>query len=138
MPSLPERTPNMCGARCQRKLPVVKRALCHPCAPVFELRLLRWASQEWSHPYFISYEDYQALALGTGAMEAVETEDWAEQARAGCLKSSADEWPPSESWMSSYTCICMGRMQPTPFAFTPAWTSVAPRLDAAAGSLCSH
>lgn len=32
---------------------------------------------EWSHPYFISIQDFERLALDTGVMENVRTEDWA-------------------------------------------------------------
>merc|ERR1712060_968312 len=35
--------------------------------------------EEWSHPYFISYEAYGRLCEETGVMAAVETEDWTPQ-----------------------------------------------------------
>jgi MPBQ/MSBQ methyltransferase len=32
---------------------------------------------EWSHPYFISIQDFEGLAKGTNVMENVRSEDWA-------------------------------------------------------------
>ncbi|CAN0583935.1 unnamed protein product, partial [Ectocarpus sp. 12 AP-2014] len=34
---------------------------------------------EWTHPHFISINDYAKLMEGTGQLEQVETDDWAEQ-----------------------------------------------------------
>ena len=38
---------------------------------------LRFLYEEWSHPYFISIEEYERLLKGTGVMETVHSEDWA-------------------------------------------------------------
>ena len=32
--------------------------------------------QEWSHPYFISYEEYQRLLEGTGVFASASSENW--------------------------------------------------------------
>ena len=38
---------------------------------------LRFLYEEWSHPYFISVEEYGRLVAGTGVMSNVHLEDWA-------------------------------------------------------------
>ena len=38
---------------------------------------LRFLYEEWSHPYFISIEEYERLLKGTGVMASVHSEDWA-------------------------------------------------------------
>jgi MPBQ/MSBQ methyltransferase len=37
---------------------------------------LRFLCEEWAHPYFISIEDFGALAEDTGALESVDLADW--------------------------------------------------------------
>jgi MPBQ/MSBQ methyltransferase len=41
--------------------------------------MLDFLYSEWSHPYFISIEDYSKLMLGTDLLEDVGTDDWTPQ-----------------------------------------------------------
>lgn len=54
---------------CQRDAP--------PALTPQETEELRFLYEEWSHPYFISIEEYGRLMSGTGAFESVHEEDWA-------------------------------------------------------------
>eukprot|EP00931_Biecheleriopsis_adriatica_P103744 TRINITY_DN78538_c0_g1_i1.p1 TRINITY_DN78538_c0_g1~~TRINITY_DN78538_c0_g1_i1.p1 ORF type:complete len:463 (+),score=51.04 TRINITY_DN78538_c0_g1_i1:72-1391(+) len=40
---------------------------------------LKFVYEEWSHPYFISINDYANIMKGTGVLETVETADWTER-----------------------------------------------------------
>ena len=42
-------------------------------------KMLDFLYAEWTHPYFISIEEYARLMLGTGKLETVVTDDWAVQ-----------------------------------------------------------
>lgn len=44
-----------------------------------ERTTLNFLYEEWSHPYFISYNKYAELMRGTGVLEKVETDDWTER-----------------------------------------------------------
>ncbi|CAN0327462.1 unnamed protein product [Ectocarpus sp. 6 AP-2014] len=44
-----------------------------------EEKKLDFLYSEWTHPHFISINDYAKLMEGTGQLEQVETDDWAEQ-----------------------------------------------------------
>jgi len=44
-----------------------------------EEKKLDFLYSEWTHPFFISYEDYGRLVEGTGTMEQVVTDDWAKE-----------------------------------------------------------
>ncbi|CAM9226359.1 unnamed protein product, partial [Ectocarpus sp. 8 AP-2014] len=44
-----------------------------------EEQKLDFLYSEWTHPHFISINDYAKLMEGTGQLEQVETDDWAEQ-----------------------------------------------------------
>ena len=50
-----------------------------PEAPITpeEQNKLRFLYEEWSHPYFISIEEYVRILKGTGACETVQSDDWA-------------------------------------------------------------
>lgn len=37
---------------------------------------LKFLYEEWAHPYFISYEEYERLLQGTGTMSRTASEDW--------------------------------------------------------------
>merc|ERR1719409_582848 len=43
-----------------------------------EKTALTFVYEEWSHPYFISINDYADLMKGTGVLDSVETDDWTE------------------------------------------------------------
>ncbi|CAM9308229.1 unnamed protein product [Pylaiella littoralis] len=49
-----------------------------PFTPAEEQKL-DFLYSEWTHPHFISINDYAKLMEGTGQLEQVETDDWAEQ-----------------------------------------------------------
>jgi MPBQ/MSBQ methyltransferase len=44
-----------------------------------ERKTLDYLYGEWTHPYFISIEEYARIMGATGKLERVETDDWAEQ-----------------------------------------------------------
>ena len=56
---------------CQRHTP--------PELTAEEKSKLQFLYDEWAHPYFISIEDYCALAESTGVMKNVESDDWSKQ-----------------------------------------------------------
>jgi MPBQ/MSBQ methyltransferase len=56
---------------CQRHTP--------PELTAEEKSKLQFLYDEWAHPYFISIEDYCALAENTGVMKNVESDDWSKQ-----------------------------------------------------------
>lgn len=60
-------------------------------------KMLDFLYSEWTHPYFISISDYAKLMLGTKSLDAVKTEDWAEQTipawRHSIWVGVFDPWP---------------------------------------------
>lgn len=58
---------------------------------------LQFLYEEWAHPYFISYEEYERLLKGTGAMESTGAEDWVKNTIASWRHSIWvgvwDPWP---------------------------------------------
>lgn len=44
-----------------------------------DLRDLQYLYEEWTHPYFISVEDWAALMEGTGVVEPVKTANWVKE-----------------------------------------------------------
>ena len=42
-----------------------------------ERKTLDFLYAEWTHPYFISIQEYEKLMLGTGKLKEVKTDDWA-------------------------------------------------------------
>ena len=60
-----------------------------------ELVNLDYLYKEWAHPYFISIDKYAWLLKNTGAMRAVETDDWTRQTIASWRHSVwAGVWDP--------------------------------------------
>ena len=56
---------------------------------------LTYLYEEWAHPYFISIDAYAGLLHGTGAMEAIATDDWTRQTIASWRHSVwAGVWDP--------------------------------------------
>ena len=59
--------------------------------------MLNFLYSEWTHPFFISIEDYRKLMLDTGRLGKVTTADWTEQTIASWLHSIwvgvFDPWP---------------------------------------------
>ena len=53
---------------CQRETP--------PAFTMKEKSNLQFLYEEWAHPYFISYEEYERLLQGTGAMARTGSENW--------------------------------------------------------------
>jgi MPBQ/MSBQ methyltransferase len=50
-----------------------------PTTPITaaEQKELLFLYEEWSHPYFVSIEEYARMLQGTGACSTVESDDWA-------------------------------------------------------------
>ena len=44
-----------------------------------ERRMLDFLYSEWTHPYFISIEEYKRLLEGTGLLQDVVTDNWSRQ-----------------------------------------------------------
>ena len=42
-----------------------------------EKKTLQFLYDEWTHPYFISIEEYEKIMNGTGKLESIKTDDWA-------------------------------------------------------------
>lgn len=63
----------------------------------YERKMLDFLYSEWTHPYFISINDYKNLMLGTGHCENVKTDDWMVQTIASWRHSIwvgvFDPWP---------------------------------------------
>lgn len=63
----------------------------------YERKMLDFLYSEWTHPYFISINDYKNLMLGTGDCENVKTDDWMKQTIASWRHSIwvgvFDPWP---------------------------------------------
>lgn len=63
----------------------------------YERKVLDFLYSEWTHPYFISINDYKNLMLGTGHCENVKTDDWMVQTIASWRHSIwvgvFDPWP---------------------------------------------
>ena len=63
----------------------------------YERKMLDFLYSEWTHPYFISINDYKNLLLGTGHCENVKTDDWMVQTIASWRTLSGwgvfDPWP---------------------------------------------
>ena len=63
----------------------------------YERKMLDFLYSEWTHPYFISINDYKNLMLGTGHCESVKTDDWMEETVASWRHSIwvgvFDPWP---------------------------------------------
>ena len=63
----------------------------------YEKKMLRFLYDEWTHPYFISINDYKNLMEGTGQLRAVVTADWTRQTITSWLHSIwvgvFDPWP---------------------------------------------
>lgn len=59
--------------------------------------MLDFLYAEWTHPYFISIEEYRRLMLGTGSLTGIQTADWTAQTIASWLHSIwvgvFDPWP---------------------------------------------
>ena len=62
-----------------------------------ERKMLDFLYSEWTHPYFISISDYAKLMEGTGSLEKVITDDWAEETipswRHSIWVGVFDPWP---------------------------------------------
>lgn len=62
-----------------------------------ERKMLDFLYSEWTHPYFISINDYKDLMLGTKQLQSVVTDDWTPQTIASWLHSIwvgvFDPWP---------------------------------------------
>lgn len=62
-----------------------------------ERKMLDFLYAEWTHPYFISIEDYKKLMLGTGSYESVKVDDWVKETIASWRHSIwvgvFDPWP---------------------------------------------
>mmetsp|Transcript_10903 Transcript_10903/g.37049 ORF Transcript_10903/g.37049 Transcript_10903/m.37049 type:complete len:132 (-) Transcript_10903:179-574(-) len=56
---------------CQRETP--------PDFTPQERKTLDFLYGEWTHPYFISIEEYTRIMEGTGVLEQVESDDWAKE-----------------------------------------------------------
>jgi len=58
---------------------------------------LQYLYDEWSHPHFISYEEYQRIMEKTGSLEQVVAENWVEQTLPSWRHSNwvgvFDPWP---------------------------------------------
>jgi len=58
---------------------------------------LRFLYEEWAHPYFISFEEYERLLRGTGAMASASSENWVKNTIASWRHSIwvgvYDPWP---------------------------------------------
>ncbi|KAJ9524513.1 hypothetical protein QJQ45_019589 [Haematococcus lacustris] len=52
-----------------------------------ERKELQFLYDEWAHPYFISYQEFERLMKGTGLMEGVVGEDWTPQTLPSWLHS---------------------------------------------------
>lgn len=62
-----------------------------------ERKTLDYLYGEWTHPYFISKEEYTRIAQGTGKLEQIVTDDWAKQTipawRQSIWAGVWDPWP---------------------------------------------
>merc|ERR1719453_2430352 len=62
-----------------------------------ERKMLDFLYAEWTHPYFISINDYEKLMLGTGDYTKVTTADWVKETIASWRHSIwvgvFDPWP---------------------------------------------
>lgn len=63
----------------------------------FEKQMLQFLYSEWTHPFFISINDYRKLMEGTGSMSTITTADWTPQTISSWLHSIwvgvFDPWP---------------------------------------------
>lgn len=50
-------------------------------------RMLKFLYSEWTHPYFISINEYKKLMIGSNQLEAVTTEDWTKHTISSWLHS---------------------------------------------------
>lgn len=59
--------------------------------------MLDFLYSEWTHPHFVSIDEYRRLIEGTGQLQAVATADWTPQTIASWLHSIwvgvFDPWP---------------------------------------------
>jgi len=96
---------------CQRHSP--------PALTAEEKKKLQFLYDEWAHPYFISINDYCALAEGTGAMTKVDQDDWTKQTivswRHSIWAGVYDPMPvfsrPKIYYKTLRDIICLERMQ---------------------------
>jgi MPBQ/MSBQ methyltransferase len=83
-----------------------------------ERKMLDFLYAEWTHPYFISISDYAKLMEGTGALETIGTDDWAEETipswRHSIWAGVFDPWPvarrPHLWWKTLRDGITLERM----------------------------
>ena len=83
-----------------------------------EVSDLRFLYEEWSHPYFVSIEEYERMLLGTGAFASVSTDDWAQQTlpawRHSIWAGVWDPWPVvarPRVWLKTVRdIVCLERM----------------------------
>ena len=52
-----------------------------------ERRMLNFLYSEWTHPYFISIEEYRRLMEGTNKLSQIKTDDWTPQTISSWLHS---------------------------------------------------
>jgi MPBQ/MSBQ methyltransferase len=91
-----------------------------PEAPITaaEQEELRFLYEEWSHPYFISIEEYARLLQGTGAAGTVISDDWAKQTipawRHSIWAGVWDPWPvvarPHVWYKTVRDIVCLEKM----------------------------
>jgi MPBQ/MSBQ methyltransferase len=88
--------------------------------------------EEWAHPYFISYQEYERIADRTGALEKIKGENWVKETITAWRHSIwVGVWDP---WIVIWKGLIRGRPPPHTPSSSPSLRRAAPyRRARAAG-----